>query len=142
MIDEVEIVFENCETISLKPNELFSLYLGDLHTEAFANALNSGNPTLIESTVSNDFHISIYTEALKNKHTSFLKNALFRLEDFNDITQIYIYTKEKFKKRKEYKYLIAYEEDTNYNNKLQSYEIENVRNQEIMTIKVKKDINH
>jgi hypothetical protein len=142
MIDEVEIVLENCETISLKPNELFSLYLGDLHTKAFANALNSCNPTLIESTVSNDFHISIYTEALKNKHTSLLKNALFRLEDFNDIAQIYIYTKEKFKKRKEYKYLIAYEEDANYNNKLQSYEIETVRNQEIITIKVKKDINH
>lgn len=137
MIDEVKIVLENCETISLKPNELFSLYLGDLHTEAFANALNSGNPTLIESTVSNDFHISIYTEALKNKHTSFLKNALFRLKDYNDIAQVYIYTKEKFKKRKEYKYLIAYEEDANYNNKLQSYEIETVRNQEIITIKVK-----
>ena len=136
MIDEVKIVFENCETISLKPNELFSLYLGDLHKKAFANALNSVNPTLIESTVSNDFRISIYTEALKSKHTSFLKNALFRLEDFNDITQIYIYTKEKFKKRKEYKYLIVYEEDTNYNNKLQSYEIETVRNQEVITIKV------
>ncbi len=142
MIDEVEIIFENCETISLKPNELFSLYLGDLHTGAFANALNSSNPTLIKSTVSNDFRIRIYTEALKNKHTSLLKNALFRLEDFNDIAQIYVYTKEKFKKRKEYKYLIAYEEDANYNNKLQSYEIETVNNQEIITINVKKDYNH
>jgi hypothetical protein len=110
MLDKVEIVFENCEYLTLTPKEIYSIYLDGIESFAHGYNLYTKEPGFTENKLAKKVFISLYIEALKNKKTSLCNedesNALERLE-YNDITQIHIYTK-KFLRKKRLIYMVNY----------------------------------
>lgn len=110
MLDKIEIVFENCDYLTLTPKEINSIYLDGIESSAHGYNLYTKKPGFIEYKLAKKVFISLYTSVLKNKKTSFCNkdenNALERLE-YNDITQIHIYTK-KFLRKKHLIYMVNY----------------------------------
>lgn len=114
MLDKVEIVFENCEYLILAPKEINSIYLDGIESFAHGYNLYTKKPGFTEYKLAKKVFISLYTNALKNKKTSFCNedenNALERLE-YNDITQIHIYTK-KFLRKEHLIYVVNYKSES------------------------------